>query len=125
MQEPYIEGLATHDDPESCVDAREDIVEALTGARAGRVLSPVKTFWERRRVSDSGRQHGQGCMSLTLAGSSGSKTPCMRGTSKCDSRESHGFPIAMARLGRGGNAKATSRRCTARGSLTDRNLGGQ
>ena len=36
MKEPYIEGLATHADPESCVGVREEVGEALTGARAGR-----------------------------------------------------------------------------------------
>lgn len=39
MKEPYIEGIAIHDDPESCVGVREDEVEALTGAVAGWVLS--------------------------------------------------------------------------------------
>ena len=35
----HIEGLATHDDPESCGHGRKDVGEALTGAHAGRVLS--------------------------------------------------------------------------------------
>ena len=39
MKESYGEGLATHTDPESCGAAREGGVEALTGARAGRVFS--------------------------------------------------------------------------------------
>lgn len=39
MQESYIEGLASHDDPESCVGSREGAGEALTGACAGTVLS--------------------------------------------------------------------------------------
>lgn len=39
MKELHVEGLATHDDPESGVDARESVREARTGARAGRVLS--------------------------------------------------------------------------------------
>ena len=39
MKEPYVEGLAPHDDPESCAEVREGSGEALTGARAGRVLS--------------------------------------------------------------------------------------
>lgn len=38
-KKPRIEGLATHDDPESCGCARKDVLEALTGAHAGRVLS--------------------------------------------------------------------------------------
>lgn len=39
MKEPYIEGLANHDDPESCVGIRKGVVEALTGERIGEVLS--------------------------------------------------------------------------------------
>ncbi len=39
MKEPYGKGLATHPDPESCAGCREVTGEALTGARAGRVLS--------------------------------------------------------------------------------------
>jgi len=39
MREPDIEGVAIHDVPESCGDAREDGAEALTGAHAGWVLS--------------------------------------------------------------------------------------
>ena len=39
MQESYVEGLAAHSGPESCVVAREGRGEALTGVRAGRVLS--------------------------------------------------------------------------------------
>jgi len=39
MKEPYIEGVATRDGPESCVVAREGAGEARTGVRAGRVLS--------------------------------------------------------------------------------------
>jgi len=35
-----IEGVAIHDGPESCVGVREDIGEALTGARAGRAIEP-------------------------------------------------------------------------------------
>ena len=35
----HVEGLATHDDPESCGRVRKDAPEALTGAHAGRVLS--------------------------------------------------------------------------------------
>ncbi len=39
MKESNIEGLANHDDPESCARSREASGEALTGARAGWVLS--------------------------------------------------------------------------------------
>lgn len=39
MKESYDEGVATHVGPESCDVARKGCVEALTGVRAGRVLS--------------------------------------------------------------------------------------
>ncbi len=39
MKEPYVEGVATHDGPESCVVVRKGGGEALTGVRAGEVLS--------------------------------------------------------------------------------------
>ena len=41
MKESYVEGLASYGGPESCVHIREDVGEALTGVRAGRVLSRV------------------------------------------------------------------------------------
>jgi hypothetical protein len=41
MKESYVEGLASHDGPESCVCVREGAGEALTGVRVGRVLSRV------------------------------------------------------------------------------------
>jgi hypothetical protein len=40
MRELYIEGVATHGGPESCVDVREGGGEALTGVRAGRAIEP-------------------------------------------------------------------------------------
>ena len=39
MKEPYVEGPANHDDPESCAGARKDAGEALPGERTGEVLS--------------------------------------------------------------------------------------
>ena len=39
MKESHDEGPASHIDPESCVDNREAVGEALTGAHAGQVSS--------------------------------------------------------------------------------------
>jgi hypothetical protein len=39
MKEPYTEDLASRGGPESCVGARKDVGEALTGERIGEVLS--------------------------------------------------------------------------------------
>lgn len=41
MKVSYVEGLASYGGPESCVHIREGVGEALTGGRAGRVLSRV------------------------------------------------------------------------------------
>ena len=40
MEESYVEDLASHGDPESCVGDPRGRSEALTGVRAGRPLSP-------------------------------------------------------------------------------------
>ncbi len=39
-KELYVEGVAIHDGPESCIAAREGDGEALTGVRAGRAIEP-------------------------------------------------------------------------------------
>jgi len=39
MKESHRKGVATHPGPESCIAAREDRGEALTGVHAGQVLS--------------------------------------------------------------------------------------
>ena len=60
MKELYIEGVASHDDPESCVGVREGGSEALTGARAGRAIEPrnprnfgVPTLLQKRKAMSS------------------------------------------------------------------------
>src|SRR6266496_387036 len=40
MKELYIEGVATHGDPEPCVGVRKGVGEASVGARAGRAMEP-------------------------------------------------------------------------------------
>jgi hypothetical protein len=40
MEEPYIEGVATHDDREPCVGARKGAGEASAAARMGRAIEP-------------------------------------------------------------------------------------
>jgi hypothetical protein len=58
MRVLYIEGLATHDGPESCVVVCEGGGEALTGVRAGRAIEP-RNQGDRGAdvVSMCGRQH--------------------------------------------------------------------
>ena len=40
MKELCVEGVATHDVPESCVDVRKGAGEALAGAHVGRAIEP-------------------------------------------------------------------------------------
>ena len=41
-ESPTHEGIASHMGPESCVEVRKDIGEALTGEDAGRAIEPLK-----------------------------------------------------------------------------------
>ena len=51
MKESYVEGLASHGGPESCVCTREGAGEALTWVRMGRVLSrEINAPWRKLRV---------------------------------------------------------------------------
>jgi hypothetical protein len=108
MKEPCIEGVATHDDPESCVAAREGGGEALTGARAGRVIEPRNPLIRGADAVDrSGRQHRQERYRELLAGPARSKTPCMHGISMRENREA---PRPPAGLITGRAAQGTLRR---------------
>lgn len=77
MKEPHIEGVATHDGPESCVDARKGVGEALTGVRVGEVLSREIIPSGCRRGSGPGRQHGQARYRQHLDGPARSKSLCL------------------------------------------------
>jgi len=58
MQEPYGEGLASHTDPESCVDSCKAGREALTGAHVGGVLSrEMPGNQDADAVYSAGRPH--------------------------------------------------------------------
>ncbi|MCP5005605.1 MAG: hypothetical protein GY941_16970 [Planctomycetes bacterium] len=47
MKESYIEGIASHIGPESCLDDPRGRGEALTGGSTGGLLSPENTFFRR------------------------------------------------------------------------------
>ena len=98
MKETYIEGVASHDGPESCVGPREGDGEALTGVRAGRDIEP-RNHIDRGAdaVHRSGRQHDQERQREPLSDPARSKAPCMRGLSVRENREVPWFPALMAR----------------------------
>lgn len=99
MRESYVEGLATHDGPESCAAAREGRGEALTGARTGWVWSRV--IHETLRGADAlevgGRRNHRRRPGETPEDPARSKTPCTSGITLHGNRE---VPRSSARKGR-------------------------
>jgi hypothetical protein len=88
MKPLYIEGLANHDDPESCVGDPRGRSEALTGVHAGRAIEPRNG---QVRGADAlvigGRPYrGQRYRELP-ADPARSKNLCMRGVSGRENRE--------------------------------------
>ena len=97
MKESYVKGLANRDGPESCTGARKGEGEALTGERAGRVLSleiglflGADALLTRRRHQ---RMHRYGKASPHLAGSN---TPGRHGNIMCGTREALHLAWALA-----------------------------
>ena len=111
MKESYGEGLATHTDPESCGAACEGGVEALTGVRAGRVLSRERTHLRGAdALGTSGRHHPARRYRETRRSPARSETPCTYGSTSHENREIHWLPAAMAVAGRVGKFKDARRR---------------
>jgi hypothetical protein len=108
MEELYAEGLATHGDPESCVDDPRGRGEALTGARAGRAIEPRNhRIRGADAVYESGRQHRQQRYRELLAGPARSENQGMYGTFMRENRE---VPCPPVRVITGQAAQGTLRR---------------
>ena len=111
MKEPYIEDLASHDAPESCAGLRKETGEALTGVRAGRVLSREKSSNQGADdVALIGRQHGHARSGECMSGPARSQTPRMRGISMRENREIPSPPSGDSpggRVGKVGDRKPT------------------
>jgi hypothetical protein len=87
MGELYIEGIAIHGGPESCAVVREGGGEALTGVRAGQVLSLENGVRGADAVESSGRQHRRARYRERPSGPAWSETLCMYGISMRENRE--------------------------------------
>ena len=95
MKESYVESLASYGGPESCVHIREDVGEALTGVRAGRVLSRViHAPWRELRVVRGAevverhrRPHRASRIGEAGTDPARSQTPCTRGNISLGNRE--------------------------------------
>jgi len=111
MKESDGEGLATHTDPESCGAACKGRVEALTGARAGRVFSRERVFLRGAdAVRRSGRPHPASRYRERWRSPARSETPCTYGHTSHENREIHWLPAAVAAAGRVGKFKDARRR---------------
>ena len=88
MKELHRKGLASHSDPESCGDVREDIVEALTGAHASRVSScEIKYIGSADSVLVDARNISNSIIGKFILNSPQSQTPCEHGTFLHGNRE--------------------------------------
>src|SRR5664279_687756 len=108
MEELYVEGVATRDDPEPCVGVREGTGEASGWARAGRAIEPRN---QRVRGADAvyerGRQHRQRRYRGWWGGPGGPGNQGMYGTFMRENRE---VPCPPVRVITGRAAQGTLRR---------------
>jgi len=96
MRELYIEGVAIHGGPESCVGAREGAGEALTGVRAGWAIEPRNHHLRGAdAVSRGGRPHRRQRYRELPADPARSENLRMRGISMRENRE---IPRSPARM---------------------------
>jgi len=95
MKVSYSEGLATHTGSESCIFGRKGEGEALTGVRAGQVLSreiepPSRKRWSLRgadALEPDGRQNWRRRNRETLLDPARSKTLSMHASTLRGNRE--------------------------------------
>ena len=98
MREPHVEGVATHDGPESCADAREGGGEAFDRGRCGPGIEPRNQVTQGAdAVIRSGRPHADHREREVVRSPARSETPCTYGTSLRENREICGLLGAMAR----------------------------
>ena len=110
MKESHVERLATHNGPESCTIVCKDGGEALTGVRAGRVLSRERIILRGAdAVEVGGRQHPERRYREALRDPARSETPCMRRNTSHENREIPSSPAVDGTAGRVGKSKDVRR----------------
>lgn len=113
MKESYVEELATHDSPESCGGARKRASEALTGVRAGWVLSREMRVSDADLVGEKGRRKHVVRKGENDMYPAWSLTPGMYGTNLRENRERLRAPESIVRRttdsGRIGNPQGARR----------------
>ena len=110
MKESYGEGLATHTGPESCGFVCKGGVEALTGVRAGRVLSRERhSLRDADAVGGCGRPHLVHRYREVHQSPARSETPSTYAGTSHGNREIPGSPRVTVALGRIGKSKDVRR----------------
>jgi RNA-directed DNA polymerase len=108
MEELCAEGLATHGDPESCVDDPRGRGEALTGVRAGRAIEPRNQILQGADAVQEAEGNIPGSVMREPPGDPArSENQGMCGTSMRENRE---IPRPPVRLISGRDAQGTPRR---------------
>ena len=103
MKELHVEGLATHDDPESCAVIREDGGEAFDRGTCGLSMELRKRKnWSADAVRRSGRQHGRRRKREHPDGSPESETSGTHGNSWHGNQEIPVAPLVLRKRGAGG-----------------------
>ena len=96
MEELYVEGLASRGGPESCVDVREGVGEALTGVHTGWAIEPrnVSSPGCRRRSPERKAISVAALLYRELSSDPAwSENLCMCGASKRENREIPWLPV--------------------------------
>ena len=117
MKESYGEGVATHTSPESCAGGGNSVGEALTGVRAGRVLSreihapgrKPRVLRGADAVEVSGRPHRPRRQRETRQDPARSEAPSTQGSASHGNREILRPPAAEGAAGRAGKSKDVRR----------------
>jgi len=108
MRELYIEGVAIHGDPESCVGVREDAGEALTGARVGWAIEPRNHDFGVPTPSDEVEGNIPGSAIASCRGTPRGLRTCACAESSCArTGRSHASPLGMI-VGRGAQGRLRS-----------------
>ena len=120
MKESYGEDLASHTDPESCTVVRKGGREALTGARAGGLLSrEMRMVRGAAALPAGGRLHSVPRQGERYGNLARSQNLRMHRNTSRENREIPCLPVPHGKAGRVGKSKDVSQRCTDTGSLTD------
>jgi hypothetical protein len=96
MEELYIEGVATHDDPDHALALVRVTAKRWTGARAGRAIEPRNhSVRGADVVYGNGRPHRQQRYRELLTDPARSENHCMHGTFMRENREVSCSPVRL------------------------------